>query len=78
MLTEKILKESKEFKEWIHGEVVLTHNIYPDTFIVIHKYQEIQKYYITRFFELGNKIQVSVDAQNKTAEEVFQILLSKY
>ena len=32
---------------------------------------------ITRFFEMGGKIQVSIDYQDISTEEVFKLLLSK-
>lgn len=86
MLTEEILKNSKEFKEWVDGRIALIHNTYYDSedksyasFIVIHSPKEsMGKWTITRFFEMGGKIQVSVDAQNISTIEVFVKLLSDY
>ena len=36
------------------------------------------KWTITRFFEMGGKIQVSVDYQDISTKEVFKLLLSEY
>jgi hypothetical protein len=82
MLTKETLKISKEFKEWITGKVALTHNVYYDskepyaTYIVLHS--DMGKWTITRFFEMGGKIQVSVDYENISTEEVFKLLLNEY
>ena len=105
-LTLEILKNSKEYKDWVFGEVLLIHNTYHDSedksysaFIVISdeneysdiKWQDVSRdefielqnkirgqWTITRFFELGNKIRVSVDYQDIPTKEVFEVLLSKY
>ena len=82
MFTEEKLKESKEFKEWISGRVALIHNCYYDSkdpygsYIVLHS--DMGKWTITRFFEMGNKIQVSVDYSDISTEETFKLLLSEY
>ena len=82
MLTEDVLKNSKEFKEWITGRISLIHNTYWDNkenykaYIVLHS--DRGKWTITRFFELGGKIQVSNDYVNISTDEVFKVLLSKY
>ena len=83
MFTEKILKDSKEFKDWISGKVALIHDLYHDdkfgdspAFIVLH--QDMGKWTITRFFEIGGKIQISNDHVDISTEEVFKLLLSRY
>lgn len=82
MLTEEILKNSKEFKEWVTGRVALIHNVYYDskepytTWIVLHS--DMGKWTITRFFEMGGKIQVSNDHVNISTDETFKLLLSDY
>lgn len=82
MFTEEILKNSKEFKEWVTGRVALIHNTYYDnkepyaTWIVLHS--DMGKWTITRFFEGGGKIQVSNDHVNVSTEETFKLLLSDY
>lgn len=48
-----------------------------------HEFQEMQQqitgnWTITRFFEIGGKIQVSVDYQDISTKEVFRLLLSEY
>ena len=92
MITEKILKASKEWKDWIQDDNVVRvfdiHRNDPDapnmyrTFIVIVREDAEsfdQPYYtITRFFPLGDRIMVSVDHTNLTAEEVFDVLLTIY
>ena len=87
MFTEQQLKESAEFKEWVTPEnVVLIHNCYYDSkepygsYIVISKEDDDNPslYTITRFFQGGNNINVSVDYQDVTAEEIFPLLLSDY
>jgi hypothetical protein len=80
------LKSSKEYKEWIGDEnVVKIHDTYHDdpmdyaAYIVITK--RAGRYSITRFFKMPtnlSKVQVSVDKQNISAEEVFEDLLNKY
>jgi predicted RNA binding protein with dsRBD fold (UPF0201 family) len=80
------LKSSKVYKDCIgEAQVVKIHDTYHDdpmdyaAYIVITK--RAGKYNITRFFKnpsgLGG-IQVSVDKQNISAEEVFDDLLNKY
>jgi hypothetical protein len=82
MFTEEILKNSKEFKDWVKGRVALIHNPYYDSkepyaaYIVLHS--DMGKWTITRFFEMGNKIQVSNDYVDISTEEVFKLLLTKY
>lgn len=82
MFTEEILKNSKEFKEWVTGRVALIHNTYYDskdpyaTWIVLHS--DMGKWTITRFFEIGGKIQVSNDHVDISTEETFKLLLSDY
>lgn len=80
--TEEILKNSEEFKDWVTGRVALIHNTYHDSrvpyesYIVLHS--DMGKWTITRFFKVGEKIQVSVDHENISTEDVFKILLTKY
>lgn len=84
MLTEKILRESDEYKQWIgDAKVALIHNVYYDSkdigypvYIVITSKDD--KYTITRFFEVGEKIQVRVDYFNESVEKIFILLLSNY
>lgn len=84
--TQEKLKDSIQFKEWITDKIALIHNAYWDdksdyaAWIVIQWHEDSGgTYSITRFFEnSNNKIMVSVDHNNLTAEEVFQILLSDY
>jgi hypothetical protein len=82
MFTEEILKNSKEFKEWVTGRIALIHNTYYDskepyaTYIVLHS--DMGKWTITRFFEMGGKIQVSNDYVDISTEETFKLLLSDY
>ena len=82
MFTEKILKNSKEFKDWVTGRVALIHNTNYDskepyaTWIVLHS--DMGKWTITRFFEMGGKIQVSNDHIDISTEETFKLLLSDY
>ena len=85
------LKESEEYKKWIGKQkVVKIHDTYYDsgddyaTYIVITKkeWKVIDdSYTITRFFRMGlnpDKIHVSVDQQDISAEAVFTTLLEKY
>lgn len=82
MLTEKTIKESPEFKKWATGRVALIHNTYHDSkepyaaYIVLHS--DMGKWTITRFFEIGGKLQVSNDYVNISTEETFKLLLTKY
>ena len=82
LLTEEVLKNSEEFKKWITGKVSIIHNTYYDSkeiyysWIVLHS--DMGKWTITRFFEMGGKIQVSNDYVDISTEEIFKILLSKY
>lgn len=87
MLTIEILKNSEEFKSWINGKVALIHDIYQGSeglpsFIVLHS--DMGKWTITRFWRSPNrkdqleKIHVSVDYQNISTTEVFELLLTKY
>ena len=87
MMTETTLKESQEFKKWIGDDKVrLIHDPYfesnaPSAFIVIHSKKGSGKFTITRFWQRKNepdKIQVSVDYENKSTEEVFKKLLFDY
>jgi len=91
MITEETLKESQSFKDWIGDDKVrLIHNPYFEAdvlpaFIVVHSDKEDDdKFTITRFWKSPNrkdqldKIHVSVDHKNKTADEVFKLLLSDY
>lgn len=90
-MTEAILKASKVWKEWIdETKVVKLFDMYrntpddPDayrTFIAVVKDEETDEdtpYLITRFFEVGNRIMVSVDHTNLSAEDVFDLLLTQY
>lgn len=83
MLTKEILLASKEYKDWVKKEPFLIHNVYYDSsenyavFIVIILNKN-DKFDIIRFFEGGNKIQVSCDYQNLSIEETFKKLLSDY
>ncbi len=82
MFTEEVLKNSKEFKDWITGKVALIHNVYYDskesyaTWIVVQG--DMGKWTITRFFEMSGKIQVSNDHVDISTEETMKILLSDY
>ncbi len=86
MLTEEILKNSKEFKQWINGRVSLIHDTYGGeglpSFIVLHS--NMGKWTITRFWQSPNKlteldkIRVSNDYVDVSTDEVFKILLSEY
>jgi len=84
MFTEEILKNSKEFKDWVTGRVALIHNTYYDskvpyqTYIVIHS--DMGKWTITRFWKSIGKdiINVSNDHVDISTEEVFKLLLSDY
>ena len=82
MLTEEKLVNSPEFKQWIKGRVSLIHNCYYDakepygSFIVLTS--DLGKFTITRFFEMADKLQVSVDHKDVSTEEMFKILLSEY
>ena len=83
MLTEEILKNSKEFKDWVTGRIALIHNVYHDspvttykTFIVLHS--DMGKWTITRFFTIGSKLNVSEDHKDISTEEAFKILLTEY
>lgn len=82
-MTDQELKDSTQFKEWIDGRVDLIHNPYYDnkptydtTRIVISS--DMGKNTITRFFEMGGKIQVSVDYRDISIEETYKILLKHY
>jgi len=84
MFTVEILKESSQFKSWIgKSHVSLIHNVYYDSkddipsYIVIHT-RGNAKWDITRFFMMGEKIQVSSDYTDLASEEVFEKLLSDY
>jgi hypothetical protein len=88
MFTEEILKNSKEFKEWVTGRVALIHNNYYDseksfaTYIVLHS--AMGKWTITRFWQSPNrkdrlgKIYANNDHVDISTEETFKILLSDY
>jgi len=82
MFTEEVLKNSEVFREWVTGKVALIHNTYHDSkdpyyvWIVLHS--DMGKWTITRFFEMGDKIQVSNDHVDISSEEVFKLLLSDY
>jgi len=82
MFTEDKLKSSEEFKNWVTGRVSLIHNTYHDSgdnyvaYIVLHS--DMGKWTITRFFEMGRKIGVSVDHSDISSEEVFKLLLTDY
>jgi len=86
MFTEEKLKESIEFKDWIgKDKVALIHNLYWDSkpsyhsFIVIHaKHKDSDKWNITRFFDMGGKIQVSFDKKDLSTHEIFKKLLTEY
>ncbi len=89
MFSKKELRASKMYEDWV-GEavVVMIHNIYGDdngaSYIVVSKnYHDKGKdscflYDIHRFFKIGDKIECSVDYEDKTAEEVFGYLLNRY
>lgn len=83
MFTTEELIGSIEYKEWVTEPVVLIHNTYHDAVEPYQTYIVIQSlgdglYSITRFFKSGNRIMVSVDHNNVTAENVFSILLTDY
>lgn len=89
MFTQEILKQSKEFKDWVSGKVSLIHNTYFDskepyqTWIVVHSNEE-GKWTITRFWQSPNrkdqldKIHVSNDYVDISIEKVFEVLMSDY
>lgn len=90
MFTQSVLENSTEFKGWIGKDrVVLIHNTYHDNeditpgYIVIHT-SGMGKFSITRFWQSPNrkdqldKIHVSADQRDISAEEVFALLLSDY
>lgn len=87
MFTEEQLKNSQEFKDWIKDKVALIHNTYFDSeqpygsYIVLTS--NMGKWTITRFWQnsfsdIKAKINVSVDYNNISTEEVFKLLLTKY
>jgi hypothetical protein len=85
MMTENALKESIEFKNHIGDDkIMLIHDPYFESnitpaFIVIHSNKKSRnRFTITRFWKRKDNIMVSVDHKNKTAEEVFKILLFDY
>lgn len=86
MLTKKTLQESQVYKDYIRNDKVsLIHNVYYDSkqvepaFIVIHcKASDVNKWDITRFFIVGEKIEVSIDYSNIPSESVFGVLLNQY
>jgi len=83
MFTKKELIKSRSFNDWVNGAIVLIHNTYYDsksvspTWIVVHKNQN-QKYTVTRFFKLNNKIQTSEDYFNINDSELLKVLMSEY
>lgn len=77
---EKLINSDK-FKQWINPKnVVMIHDTNHDTsldyatYIVITK--SSGKYSISRFFTIGTTIHVSVDANSKSAEEIFPLLMT--
>jgi hypothetical protein len=77
MLTEEILKNSQEFKDWVTGSFLI-HNLFDDvypTYIVVHSDSNKDNWTITRFFLMGGKIQVSNDHVDISTEETFKLLL---
>lgn len=84
ILTKEQVQESQQFKDWTKGQrIVKIHNVYhdqPETYaawIVIGS-DELGKFYITRFFLMAEKIQVSQDYKAISATEVFDVLLTEY
>lgn len=85
MFTEQELIDSPLYKSWVKGsydKVDLIHNTYYDSKDTYASYIVVcstkSKYAIIRFFKIGNSIQVSQDYKDKTASEVFKLLLSEY
>lgn len=87
MMTEKILIESPEYKQWIGDYTVhLIHNTCLDfpTFIVIYSDKVDSEFHIARFWRSPNrkdqldKIHVSIDHKYRSAVQVFKLLLSDY
>lgn len=76
------LKNSSEYKDWITDRVSLIHNTYYDYKVPYASYivltSDMGKWTITRFFKIGESIQVSVDYTDISTEETFKVLLSDY
>lgn len=77
--TLKAVKESDTYKSWTDGQEVVgcSYNPEGDNVIAIAKEDE-HTYNVYRFFVLGKSVQVSVDAQNTTADAAIEYLMAAY